>query len=300
MARTHVETYRGCEIYKLTPPDSEGTTYGSPCVTLLYKTVNAVRKRICQGQGWSWIDGTCVEPGPPEPPPPLEPYLEEVYRDVEIWWVPALSMFRAEVTPIYSAVGWTLPVIRENIDAILEFLYPLEDPDAGLFAQIVAAVKAWFEPIFTPLSTAWDSFITYTWPELGVALTELGDKWDAFKEDTLPSITGALTQLGDRWTVLWTDTLPGVWAGIEAKGAELRAVIDTKVANLKAALDQGLADNREWTTNFFKLMDPTGFLKDPLSYISAAFGIQRLIAETLVVRSFWEGFEEGLIEEAEG
>ena len=63
---------------------------------------------------------------------------------------------------------------------------------------------------------------------------------------------------------------------------------------------QKLQENREWMTNFAKLMDPTGFLKDPLGFISAAFEIQRLLAETLVVRSFWMGFEEGLVSEEEG
>lgn len=60
-------------------------------------------------------------------------------------------------------------------------------------------------------------------------------------------------------------------------------------------LDQ-LANERSWTRNFFLLMDPTGFLKDPLSHIKAAFDIQRQVAETAVIRSFWEGLEEGLAE----
>ena len=61
-------------------------------------------------------------------------------------------------------------------------------------------------------------------------------------------------------------------------------------------VEDGLADNREWMRNFAKLMDPQGFLKDPIGYINAAFSIQGEIANTLAVRSFWEGFEEGLEE----
>jgi len=60
---------------------------------------------------------------------------------------------------------------------------------------------------------------------------------------------------------------------------------------------QKLQENREWTTNFFKLMDPGGFLKDPLGFINAAFAIQGEIVNNLAVKSFWEGFEEGLTEE---
>ncbi|MBA7630978.1 hypothetical protein ES703_38505 [subsurface metagenome] len=62
-------------------------------------------------------------------------------------------------------------------------------------------------------------------------------------------------------------------------------------------MKQGLADNREWMRNFGKLMDPTGFLKDPLGTVSAAFAIWRLAADHVVVKSFLEGFEEGLAEE---
>lgn len=297
MAKIHVEYYRGCEIYKLTPPSAEETVYGSECVRLLYKTKRAVKKRICQGQGWDWIDEKCVEPEEPTPPPPPEPYLEEVYRDVEIWWVPALSAFRAEVAPGYVATSTILTVIRELIDEILEFLYPPEDPDAGLFAQVVAAIKAWIDPILTPLKVAWDGFITETWPALGTAFTKLQGRWDAFKTETLPGITGWLDTLRDRWDVFWTETLPSIWIAIDAKLGILKAALNEDLADLRESMEQGLADNREWMENFGKLMDPVGFLKDPLGYISAAFGIQRLLAETLVVRSFWEGFEEGLAEE---
>jgi len=65
----------------------------------------------------------------------------------------------------------------------------------------------------------------------------------------------------------------------------------------QAALDKALADNRGWMQNFFKLMDPGGFLKDPLGFINAAFAIQGEIVNNLAVKSFWMGFEEGLTEE---
>jgi len=65
----------------------------------------------------------------------------------------------------------------------------------------------------------------------------------------------------------------------------------------REALDEGLADNREWMRNFGKLMDPAGFLKDPLGTVSAAFAIWGLAANHTIVKSFWEGFEEGLAEE---
>ena len=57
-----------------------------------------------------------------------------------------------------------------------------------------------------------------------------------------------------------------------------------------------LRDERAWTRSFFKLMDPTGFLTDPIGTIKAVFTLQREIAGHAVVKSFWEGFEEGLEE----
>jgi len=297
MPEYYLETYRGCAIYRYTPPDVPEIVYGSPCIVGQYFTLSAVKKRICEATGGAWVDGACTALPPPPVPPPAVDYLAETYRGVPIWWSVSLNMFRAQVAVGYVAVGLTLPIIRASIDEILEFLNPPEDPLEGLLAQVVAAVKAWFEPIWAPLSSAWDSFITCTWPALGAALTRLGDSWDAFTAETLPKLTGALTNLGDRWDTLRTETLPGIWAAITAKGAEFQAALTNKAAELRASIDQGLADNREWMGNFAKLMDPMGFLKDPIGFINAAFAIQGEIANTVAVKSFWEGFEEGLAEE---
>ena len=64
-------------------------------------------------------------------------------------------------------------------------------------------------------------------------------------------------------------------------------------------VEERLADNREWMRNFAVLMDPSGFLKDPVGFINAAFAIQGEIVNSLAVKSFLEGFEEGLVEEVE-
>jgi len=52
--------------------------------------------------------------------------------------------------------------------------------------------------------------------------------------------------------------------------------------------------NEAWVRNFFKLMDPTGFLKDPLGYIQGAFNnfIDFWIHGT--IRSLAEGLQIGL------
>ena len=64
----------------------------------------------------------------------------------------------------------------------------------------------------------------------------------------------------------------------------------------KEWVGEQLRDERAWTRSFFKLMDPTGFLTDPIGTIKAVFTLQREIAGHAVVKSFWEGFEEGLEE----
>ena len=60
---------------------------------------------------------------------------------------------------------------------------------------------------------------------------------------------------------------------------------------------QQLIDERSWLRNTLKLMDPMGFLTDPLGHIRAALDVQQQIAQATIVKSFWEGFEEGLAEE---
>jgi len=296
MPEYYLETYRGCAIYRYTPPDVPEIVYGSPCIVGQYFTLSAVKKRICEATGGAWVDGACTALPPPPVPPPAVDYLAETYRGVPIWWIVSLNMFRAQVEVGYVAVGLTLPIIRASIDEILEFLNPPEDPLEGLLAQVVAEVKAWFEPIWAPLSSAWDSFITYTWPALGASLSNLKASWDEFRTKAWVDLTAAFTSLGAKWDAFTSGTLPGIWDAITAKGAELQAALTNKAAELRAALDQGLADNREWMGNFAKLMDPQGFLKDPVGFINAAFALQGEIANNLAVKSFWEGFEEGLEE----
>jgi len=297
MAKTIIETYRGCEIYKLTPPNSEGTTYGSPCVTLLYNTISAVRKRICQGQGWSWVDGKCVEPGEPEPPAPPEPYLEETYRGVEIWWVPSLNMFRAEVAPGYVAVGWTLPVIREGIDAILEYLNPPEEPEEGLLAQITAAVKAWVLEYMPGWVLEWGQNV---WNTVTNIVENITNVYNDLREyvtnkyyDMREYVTNRYYDLRKYVTNVYNDTYQYLTQNITNIVQNITNVIGASTE----WVDERLADNREWTVNFFKLMDPTGFLKDPLGTVSAAFALWKLAADNVVVESFLAGFEEGLAEE---
>lgn len=97
-----------------------------------------------------------------------------------------------------------------------------------------------------------------------------------------------------------TNNITNITKNITNNITNINEYITNIIGITQDALDQGLADNREWMRNFWKLMDPTGFLKDPLGTVSAAFAIWSLAANNLAVKSFWEGFEEGLASVEEG
>jgi len=272
MAKTIIETYRGCEIYRLTPPDSEGTTYGSPCVRLLYKKISAVRKRICLGDHWNWIDGTCVSPGPPPPPTYEEPHVAETYRDIEIWYDPATDLYTATITSEDTASMTSRAAVREWIDETLEYLYPPEEPSGGIFAQVVAEIKAWFSPIWTPLKTAWDTFITETLPVITGALTTLGDRWDVFRTETLPSIWDTITARVSELNAAMDQARVDRDAAIREKAVDLRDVIDEKAAALHDVIDERIGDLTSYIDDKVADVDTVGFFEDPLGYIASVFG----------------------------
>lgn len=62
MPETYVDTYMGCDIYYYTPPDVSTAAYGSPCITGFFSRIGAVKKRICESQGGTWVDGACELP----------------------------------------------------------------------------------------------------------------------------------------------------------------------------------------------------------------------------------------------
>ena len=298
MGETYVETYRGCAIYRYTPPDVPETVYGSPCIVGQYFTISAVRKRICAATGGLWVDGACTAaPPPPEPPPPAD-YLAEVYRDVEIWWVTSLNMFRAQVSAGYVAVEPTLPLIRAAIDEILEFLNPSEDPVEGLFAQVVAAVKVWALENMPEWVVEWGQNIYNTVTNIVENITNVYNEFAEYVTNVYNDTYEYISNSYNYWTeyitnsyTYWTEEVTNIYNNTYQN-------ITNVVGASMEWVDQKLQENRDWMMNFAKLMDPMGFLKDPVGFINAAFAIQGEIANNLAVKSFWEGFEEGLAEEA--
>ena len=211
--------------------------------------------------------------GPPPPPP--GDYLAEVYRDVEIWWITSISAYRAQVAVGYVAVGVTRTLVRAEIDRILGALYPPEDPETGLFAQVTAAVKAWVLENVPGWVLEWGTVVNNL-------ITNVVENITNVYNDLSEYVTNVYNNVTEQITNVFNDTYN---------------YVTNVIGVTQEILDRGLADNREWMTNFAKLMDPMGFLRDPLGYIKAAFAVQGEIANNLVVKSFWEGFEEGLAEE---
>ena len=298
MGEQYVETYRGCEIYRYTPPDVPETVYGSPCIVGQYFTISAVRKRICAATGGLWVDGACTAaPPPPEPPPPAD-YLAETYRDVEIWWIASLNMFRAQVSAGYVAVGLTLPEVRAEITRILEFLTPPEDPEEGLFAQVVAAVKVWVLENMPDWVLEWGTIVNNWFTNTYQTLQNTYNNFVEYVTNVINNSYEYVTNSYNYWTeyitnsyTYWTEEITNVFNNTYN-------YITNVIGVTQDILDKAIADNREWMGNFAKLMDPQGFLKDPVGFINAAFALQGEIANNLAVKSFWEGFEEGLEEEA--
>jgi len=260
-------------------------------------------------------------PPPPPPPPPTPPPEEErkwveKYHDVDIYWVPTLEMYWAQVAAGYVAVGYTLEEVRSGIDGILEFLYPPEEPPEGLLAQIVAQIQAWLGPMLTPLMNAWDGFWTVTWPSWTTAFANLKAAWDNFWTWILPDLHAKDAELDGRLDAFDTETLPNVYGAMEAMAGDFDDVLAQKAAALKASEAELRTLGDEAVKAEVRGWFPAEFLKDPVGWIlsevwtwltarlhgiATAFceGLEEGLrgTETLPAgpgRSFWEGFQEGL------
>lgn len=74
MGITFVETYLGCDIYYVTPPDAYEAIYRSSCIVGDYFKISAVKKRICEAQNGFWDGTSCALCGNPFPWATESPY----------------------------------------------------------------------------------------------------------------------------------------------------------------------------------------------------------------------------------
>ncbi len=295
MGEHFVETYRGCDIWYMTPPHVSTPQYRSDCISGGYSKLSAVKKRICKATGGVWEDDKCTAAPPPEPPPEEEPELAETYRGVEIWWVPSLEIYRAEVEPGYTATGTTLTEIREEINDTLDFLYPPEDPAEGLFAQVVASVKAWIienmpdwviewgEVIYETINNVYQTInnvYTYVTEEITNVINNtykyITNTYNEFRE----YITNVYNNITENITQVFNNTYQYV---TNVVGASVEWV-EEKITNIRSYVDQKAA-----------AIDTVGFFEDPLGYIGTAFTgfLDAWIDGT--VGSFAEGLQIGLV-----
>ncbi|MBA7619395.1 hypothetical protein ES703_26734 [subsurface metagenome] len=274
-------TYRGIEIMVWMPGSTHYTAYFDGDWHMAAKRSTLKAK----------IDDYL---GPEPKPEPDEDYLVETYRDVEIWWKAALNAFWAQVAVGYIATAPTLPEIKEEIDEILDFLEPPEDPDEGLLAQVIAAVQVWVNEVIGDRLQP-----VYDWIDTVLAGAE--DAWEALvagavkiTNDVSARLTTLATEVGDRWDNFTEVTLPGIWDTVDDKLGILKDAVREDLADLGTAIDTKLANLATYVDEQVAAVDTVGFFEDPVSYISGVFAVVGLLRENKIIESFLAGFEEGL------
>lgn len=314
-----ITTYRDCKIYYHLDFHLEGNPpYTTPCVPDdWFWNVAAAKKAIDAKLGPEEPEEppvfTCPECGakfdtaellerhielahPPAPPPEEESHWETTYRGIEIWHIVAVDVWTGQFPDGYVAAGFSLELCMQAIDDRYEWLEPPEDPEEGLLAQVIAAVKAWVLANMPDWVLEWgrivNNWITNTTEYITNVVNYITEEVTNVYNDVTKYITNVYKTFEEYITNTynyWTEEITNIYNTTEQYITNVIGVTEEWVNNV-------VADNRDWVRNFFKLMDPTAFLKDPMGTINAAFALQRKIAEEAFIRSFWEGFEEGLEE----
>lgn len=228
MGEKYVGTYRGCDIYYLTPPDVPDAVYYSPCISGHYYKMDAVKKRICQKDGGTWVDGACEFP-----PEPEEPELIETYRGVEIWWKPAINAYWAQVAVGNVAVGATLDLIKINIDELLDYLEPPPEDD---WTFLLEPIHDWFDAL-------WDKVVS-------TPLIALNSFWTTHIQPKLEWVRDQIDI-----TVNWVyEQLEPIISGIVTDVAHMRAALTTSISNMWTAIANDISDIGDWVWGKIKPM----------------------------------------------
>ncbi len=228
------------------------------------------------------------------------PDFIETYRDVDIYWKPTISLYWAQVAVGYIAISETLDDIKMQIDSILAFLYPDEDPDEGLFAQIGVAIQVWVMDLMPGWVLEWGTIvnnyltetienITNIYNDLSEYVTNVYNNVYELVENTYNTfqeyVTNSYNYLTEEITNVYNNTYNYF---SEVIGASVEWV-DDRLVDMTAYIDSRIA-----------LLDPNNFLANPPEYISGIFSILGLAKETGMIESFLAGLVEGLDEETEG
>lgn len=223
----------------------------------------------------------------------------ETYRGVDIYLQPTTGFFTAHVEAGYNAVAVTIPELKVLIDDILEFLNPPEDPDDGLFAQIIMAVKVWVLEFIPEWVLEWGTIVNNYFTDIVENITNvyndlrdyvtnvynnvyetINNTYNTFREyitNVYNYLTEEITNIYNNTYNYFTEVIGVTAEWVDARLVDMTAYIDSRIA----------------------LLDPTNFLVNPPEYISGIFSLLGLTRETEMIESFLAGLEEGLTEETE-
>lgn len=111
MAWEYYTTYRGIDIYAYMPGATNFLAYinGGVGSNMLSVVMGAIDAYLTPAP----------EPEPEPEPDPRIPQFIETYRGVNIYYIPYFGRYTAKTAEGYSAVGYTLPEIRAEIDRLL-------------------------------------------------------------------------------------------------------------------------------------------------------------------------------------
>lgn len=276
--------YRGCVILVYSGLDP--IRFGSPCTEYLRWTVDKVKDDIDV-----YRDGT------PEPPPeePADTFIE-TYREYEIWRRPDAGLFYSNMSATVTAIGETLALCRSSIDDYILILYPPEEPPDGLFAQIVANLKAWVLTNIQAWVTQWGKIVNNVTNYIDDSLNYWGDQVTQYIDNTITYWTEEITNVYNDLRNYVTNTY-NYWT---EEITEVYNTINEYVSNVTNVFQEYVTNNTYNTiqniTNIIGVLDPFGFLSDPQGYIT---GVWNMLIDPWaqdLIESFWKGLEEGLEE----
>lgn len=230
MGEQYIETYRGCRIYYLTPPDVVAAVYHSPCITGFFIKKSALKQRI---------------------------------RD----------MFVGPIDPD-----------------------PDEKPADGLLAQIVAEVKNWFTQNIRGWVQTWGQIINNVVTNVTKYVTNITKTFKEYVTNVYNNVTKYVTNVYKTFNEYITNVtnvtrkyitnnITNVTKYVTNIIGASTEWVDGRILGVKAYVDQRIA-----------AIDTVGFFKNPFVYISGVFAVRALVRETNMIKSFLEGFEEGLEE----
>ena len=166
----------------------------------------------------------------------------------------------------------------------------------SLLSWIWDGIKAKVRYLINSIVDPFKKWVYKKVSELWTAIENAGGTIIKYITNVYKTVEEYITNVYNYLTQHITNIVNNITENITNNITNITKNITNVVGASTAWVREQLADERSWTRNFVKLMDPTGFLKDPIGTIKAAFSIQRKIAETTIIRSFWKGFEEGLEE----